>query len=239
MARIAVVTGASRGIGRACALSLAKDGYEVWANYRSSQSEADSLAAEIEAAGGACRLLKFDVADRAAVADALAPLEETPAAVLVNNAGITRDGLFLTMSPEDWSSVIETNLGAFYNVTRPVLKGMSRAKGGRIVSIASISGQQGNRGQANYAASKAGIIAATKSIAQEYGRWNILANVVAPGFVATDMVKELPEKELARQIPLRRFGRPEEIAGVVSFLASDAASYMTGAVLSVNGGLYM
>jgi 3-oxoacyl-[acyl-carrier protein] reductase len=158
--------------------------------------------------------------------------------VLVNNAGITKDGLFLTMPPEDWTSVIGTNLGAFYNVTKPVLKGMSRAKEGRIISVASVSGQQGNKGQANYAASKAGIIAATKCLAQEYGRWNILCNVVAPGFIATDMVAKLDSKELEKAIPLRRFGKSEEIAGVVSFLASEKASYISGATISVNGGLY-
>ena len=239
MARIAVVTGASRGIGRACAIALAQDGFEVWANYRSNEEAAQSLAREIEAQGGTCKLLRFDVGDREAAAAALAPLEQEPAEVLVNNAGIARDGLFLTMSPEDWSAVIDTNLGAFYNVTKPVLKGMSRGKRGRIISISSISGQQGNKGQANYAASKAGIIAASKCLAQEYGRWNILVNVVSPGFVDTEMVEALPQKELSKQIPLRRFGRSEEVAGVVSFLASEKASYITGTTINVNGGLYM
>lgn len=238
MPGIAVVTGASRGIGRACALALARDGFEVWASYRSRDDEAETLAEEIRGLGGACKLLKFDVADRAAAQAALAPLEETPAAVLVNNAGITKDGLFMTMSPEDWSSVLETNLGAFYNVTRPVLKGMARARAGRIISMASVSGQHGNKGQANYAASKAGIIAASKSLALEYGRWNILVNVVAPGFIETDMVAGLPQTDLAKTIPLRRFGKAEEVAAVVSFLASEKASYITGAVIDVNGGLY-
>jgi 3-oxoacyl-[acyl-carrier protein] reductase len=238
VAKIAVVTGASRGIGRACALQLARDGFEVWANYRSRQDEAESLAAEIGKLGGTCKLLAFDVGDQAAAQKALAPLEETAAFVLVNNAGITKDGLFMTMPPEDWTAVIGTNLGAFYNVTRPVLKGMARAREGRIISIASVSGQQGNKGQANYAASKAGIIAASKCLAQEYGRWNILVNVVAPGFIATDMVAKLDSKELEKTIPLRRFGKSEEIAGVVSFLASDKASYVSGATISVNGGLY-
>jgi 3-oxoacyl-[acyl-carrier protein] reductase len=235
---IAVVTGASRGIGRACAVALARDGYEVWANYRSRDDEAEKLAEEIRAAGGACKLLKFDVADREAAQAALAPLEETAAAVLVNNAGITKDGLFMTMSADDWSNVLETNLGAFYNVTRPVLKGMARARAGRIISMASVSGQHGNKGQANYAASKAGIIAASKSLALEYGRWNILVNVVAPGFIETDMVAGLPQGELAKSVPLRRFGKADEVAGVVSFLASEKASYITGAVIDVNGGLY-
>ncbi|MBX3466259.1 MAG: 3-oxoacyl-ACP reductase FabG [Planctomycetes bacterium] len=238
MPGIAVVTGASRGIGRACAVALARDGFEVWANYRSRDDEAEKLAEEVRALGGTCKLLKFDVADRAAAQEALAPLEETPAAVLVNNAGITKDGLFMTMSPDDWSSVLTTNLGAFYNVTRPVLKGMARARAGRIVSLASVSGQHGNKGQANYAASKAGIIAASKSLALEYGRWSILVNVVAPGFIETDMVAGLPKGELEKAVPLRRFGRPEEVASVVSFLASDRASYITGAVIDVNGGLY-
>lgn len=237
--KIAVVTGASRGIGRACAIGLAADGYEVWANYRSNQEAADSLKAEIEAAGGAVKLVQFDISDADAVAAALAPLEEEAAAVLVNNAGITADGLFMTMPRESWDRVLHTNLGGFYNVTKPVLKGMSRAKYGRIVTISSVSGQRGNKGQANYSASKAGLIAATKSIAQEYARWNILANSVCPGFIATDMVEGLPAKDLSKQIPQRRFGKPEEVAEVVRFLASERCSYMTGAVLSVNGGLHM
>jgi 3-oxoacyl-[acyl-carrier protein] reductase len=236
---IAVVTGASRGIGRACALALARDGYEVWANYRSRDDEAEKLAAEVKALGGTCKLLKFDVADRAAAQAALAPLEETAAAVLVNNAGVTKDSLFMTMPPEAWTTVLDTNLGAFYNITKPVLKGMARArKGGRIISMASVSGQHGNKGQANYAASKAGIIAASKSLALEYARWDILVNVIAPGFIATDMVSGLPAGELEKTVPLRRFGKPEEVAEVVSFLASSKASYITGAVIDVNGGLY-
>lgn len=239
MGKIALVTGASRGIGRACAVALARDGFHVWANYRSNQESADSLKAEIEGAGGECTLLQFDVADAEACAAALAPLvEETPAAVLVNNAGITRDGLFLTMSPENWNDVIQTNLGAFFNVTKPVLKGMSKAKYGRIVTMSSVSGQQGNKGQANYAASKAGLIAATKSVAQEYARWNILANSVCPGFIATDMVEGLPEKEISKAIPQRRFGTPQEVAEVVAFLSSERCGYVNGAVINVNGGLF-
>ncbi|MDC3378811.1 3-oxoacyl-ACP reductase FabG [Planctomycetota bacterium] len=238
MAGVALVTGASRGIGRACAKALAADGFEVWANYRSSHEAAESLKAEIEGAGGKCTLVQFDVGDREAVAAAMAPLADLDLEVLVNNAGITKDSLFIQMSPEQWSAVIDTNLGAFYNVTHPALKIMSRRKRGRIISMASVSGQHGNKGQANYAASKAGIVAASKSLALEYGRWKILVNVVSPGFIATDMVEGLPQKELSKQIPLRRFGKPEEVASVVSFLAGPGSSYVSGAVIDVNGALY-
>ena len=237
-AEIAVVTGASRGIGRACALALGRAGYTVWATYRSDQEAAESLRAELEDMNASCRLLQFDVADPEACRAQLAPLEEeTPARALVSNAGITRDGLFLTMPREDWSTVIETNLLSFWDVAKPVLKGMSRTKRGAIVAISSVSGQLGNKGQANYAASKAGLIAACKSLAQEYGRWSIRTNVVAPGFIATDMLEGLPERELSKAVPMRRLGTPEEVAEVVAFLVSDAASYVNGAVINVNGGL--
>lgn len=234
MAGIAVVTGASRGIGRACALMLARDGFEVWANYRSREDEAKKLEAEITAAGGTCKLIPFDVGDRAAAQAALAPLETKGAAVLVNNAGIAKDGLFMNMPGEDWDAVLHTNLGAFYNVTRPVLKGMAMARTGRIITISSVSGEHGNKGQANYAAAKAGLIAAAKSLALEYGRWNILSNVVSPGFIATDMVASLPVKELEKQIPLRRFGTPDEAAEAVLFLARNP--FVTGQTLILDGG---
>ncbi|MCB9893834.1 MAG: 3-oxoacyl-ACP reductase FabG [Planctomycetes bacterium] len=241
MSGIALVTGASRGIGRAIAKRLAKDGYRVWANYGRSRDEAESLCGEIEAAGGSAIPVGFDVADGEAVRAALESLIDAEAApdVVVSNAGITRDGLFAMTSEDEWNSVINTNLGGFYHVTKACLRGMLRRRSGRVIAISSVSGQAGNAGQVNYAASKAGLIGACKSLAKEIASRKITVNVVAPGFVETDMVKELPAEDLAKAIPLGRFGAPEEIAAAVSFLASDEAAYITGQVLGVNGGMYM
>ncbi|MCA8915894.1 MAG: 3-oxoacyl-ACP reductase FabG [Planctomycetes bacterium] len=241
MSKIALVTGASRGIGRAVAKRLASDGYRVWANYGRNQADAESLCSEIEAAGGSAVPVGFDVADGEAVRMVLEALIEAEAApdVVVSNAGITRDGLFAMTSEEEWNSVINTNLGGFYHVTKACLRGMLRRRSGRVIAISSVSGQAGNAGQVNYSASKAGLIGACKSLAKEIASRKITVNVVAPGFVETDMVKELPAEDLAKAIPLGRFGTPDEIAAAVSFLASDEAAYITGQVLGVNGGMYM
>jgi len=241
LSKIALVTGASRGIGRAVAKRLANDGYRLWANYGRSKSDAESLCSEIEAAGGSAVPVGFDVADGEAVRAALEALIEAEAApdVVVSNAGITRDGLFAMTSEEEWNSVINTNLGGFYHVTKACLRGMLRRRSGRVIAISSVSGQAGNAGQVNYSASKAGLIGACKSLAKEIASRNITVNVVAPGFVETDMVKELPAEDLAKAIPLGRFGTPDEIAAAVSFLASGEAAYITGQVLGVNGGMYM
>ena len=241
MAGIALVTGASRGIGRAVAKRLAADGFRVWVNYGRGKAEAESLCAEIESAGGSAIPVGFNVADGAAVRAALEPLIEAEGApdVVVSNAGITRDGLFAMTSEEEWSSVIDTNLGGFYHVTKTCLRGMLRRRSGRIIAISSVSGQAGNAGQVNYSASKAGLIGACKALAKEIASRKITVNVVAPGFIETDMVKDLPREELAKAVPLGRFGTAEEIAAAVSFLASDQAGYVTGQVLGVNGGMYM
>lgn len=242
MGGIAVVTGASRGIGRACALMLARDGFEVWANYRSREDEAKKLEAEITAAGGVCKLIPFDVGDRAAAQAALAPLESKGAAVLVNNAGIAKDGLFMNMPGEDWDAVLHTNLGAFYNVTRPVLKGMAMARTGRIITISSVSGEHGNKGQANYAAAKAGLIGMSKSLAQEVASRNVTVNVVAPGFIDTPMTQKLSPAQregLTSRIPLGRMGVSADVAAAVTYLAADEAGWVTGATMHVNGGMAM
>lgn len=241
MAKIALVTGASRGIGRAIALRLAKDGYRVWANYGASKDAAESLCAEIESAGGSAIPVAFDVANGDGVRAALEPLIEAEGApdVVVSNAGVTRDGLLAMTSEEEWSKVIDTNLGGFYHVTKTCLRGMLRRRSGRVIAISSVSGQMGNPGQVNYSASKAGLIGACKALAKEIASRKITVNVVAPGFVETDMVKDLPKDELAKHVPLGRFGAPEEVAAAVSFLASDEAGYITGQVLGVNGGMYM
>ncbi len=238
MKGLALVTGASRGIGRACAVALAKDGFEVLVHHLSGEKEARETLSAIEGAGGRGRLIRFDVRDEKAVEDALTPvLDEAPLAALVVNAGVTRDGLLGMMPKSDWSDVLATSLDGFFHVTRPAVKGMIRARKGRIVTIASVSGLVGVAGQVNYSAAKAGLIGATRSLAQEVAKRGVLVNCVAPGFVETAMIEKLPKDEIAKRIPLGRIGRPEEVSAVVSFLCSDAASYITGAVIPVSGGL--
>jgi 3-oxoacyl-[acyl-carrier protein] reductase len=237
---VALVTGASRGLGAAIARRLAHAGYHVWANYRSSSAEAEALRTEILEAGGYCDLLQFDVADAEQVETVLRPfLEQTTPDVLVNNAGFAKDALMMWMTREEFESVTDVTLLGFFTVTQAVLMGMMRRRSGRIINIASTAGQSGLPGQVNYSAAKAGLIGATKSLAAEVGKRGILVNAVAPGFIETDMTKDLPMDTLLSQIPLGRIGQPEEVAGVVEFLCSDAATYITGQVIGVNGGMYM
>ncbi|HZU98840.1 MAG TPA: 3-oxoacyl-ACP reductase FabG [Planctomycetota bacterium] len=238
MKGLALVTGASRGIGRACALALGRDGFLVLVNYRTGETQAREVVSEIEKAGGRARPLGFDVTDEKAVEAALSPiLDETPLAALVVNAGITRDGLLGLMPKKDWSDVIGTALDGFFHVTKLAVRGMIRARAGRIVTIASASGLTGVAGQVNYSAAKAGLIGATRSLAQEVAKRGVLVNCVAPGFVETDMIEKLPREELVKRIPLGRIGTADEVASVVSFLCSEKASYVTGAVIPVTGGL--
>jgi 3-oxoacyl-[acyl-carrier protein] reductase len=240
--RVALVTGGSRGIGRAIALRLAEDGCAVAVNYASRADAAEEVVAAITEAGGTAIAVGADVSDADAVAAMFAEVTEQlgPVTVLVNNAGITDDDLLLRMKEEQFRRVIEVNLTSAFHCTKAALRGMLRAKAGRIINVASVSGIAGNPGQANYAASKAGLIGFTKSIAKEVGARGITANVIAPGYIETDMTDALGDevKEAAvGTISLARLGRPEEIADVAAFLASDAASYMTGQVLVVDGGL--
>lgn len=239
--KYALVTGGSRGIGRAICLSLASMGYHVVVNYRSNQTEAELTLAAIKQGGGSSELLPFDVADQAQVESVLgAWIDAHPGGieVLVNNAGINRDNLMLWMKTEDWAAVLNTNLNSFFYVTRLVLKEMLANRYGRIINIVSLSGQKGMAGQVNYSAAKAGLIGATKALAQEVGKRNVTVNAVAPGFIRTAMTHQLPEKELKKLIPLNRFGEPSEVAEVVAFLASEKSSYITGETITVNGGLY-
>jgi 3-oxoacyl-[acyl-carrier protein] reductase len=237
--KLALVTGASRGIGRACALALARDGFEVLVNFRAEEAKAQAVVKAIEQAGGKARAIGFDVRDEKAVATALEPvLEDAPLAALVVNAGITRDGLLGMMPASDWHDVTRTTLDGFFHVTKLAVRGMIRARAGRIVTVASVSGLAGVAGQANYSAAKAGLIGATRSLAAEVAKRGVLVNCVAPGFIDTDMTASLPQEEIAKRIPLGRAGKPEEVAEVVSFLCSERASYVTGAVIPISGGLF-
>ncbi len=240
MADRVLITGASRGIGRAIAVELARAGYTVALNYRQRQDEAEKTQAMIRDAGGKASLLAFDVADRGACAKALElDLAENGAFFgVVCNAGVHEDGPFPGLKGEAWDRVLRTNLDGFYNVLHPLVMPMVRAKkGGRIVTIASASGLLGNRGQVNYSASKAGLIGATRSLSLELAKRRITVNSVAPGLIETEMTEGLPVEEISRLIPMQRMGTPEEVAAVVGFLFLPGASYITGQVISVNGGL--
>lgn len=240
--KIAIVTGASRGIGRATAVELARTGYYVVINYNASEAAAAETLAQVQALGQAGEIRKFDVANAEEVKEALAKIieEHKRIDVLVNNAGVTADGLFMLMGDDEWHSVINTTLNGFFNVTKPVLREMVRRKRGAIVSVSSISAMIPNRGQANYAAAKAGVNAATRSLSKEVARFGIRVNVVAPGPIETDMLNSLPmdANMIKSAIPMARVGKPEEVARVIRFLCSDDASYITGQVIAINGGMF-
>ncbi len=240
--KFALVTGGSRGIGRAVCIKLAGMGYNVLINYKSNEEEANNTLALVKEKGVDGELIQFDVSDKAAIMSKLGDWMEANTdkviEVLVNNAGIRDDGLMMWMKDEQWDSVIKTNLDGFFYVTRLVVNSMLMKKYGRIINIVSLSGLKGLPGQTNYSAAKAGVIGATKALAQEIGRKGITVNAVAPGFIKTDMTEGLNEAELKNMVPLKRFGTPEEVAHTVGFLATEGAAYITGEVISVNGGLY-
>jgi len=235
----AIVTGAGKGIGRAIALELARDGYAVVINYRSSAQSARQLVGRIEKEGGRAEAALFDVRDGAQTQAALHEiLKNHPSMdILVNNAGITKDGLFVMMPEKNWTPVIETALNGFYNVTKPVVKKMMRQKYGSIITISSVAGLAANRGQVNYSAAKAGLVGASRSLAAEVAPVGVRVNVVAPGFINTGMIAKVPLDNLKEMVPMGRVGEPEEVAKVVRFLCSNDASYITGQVISVNGGM--
>ena len=235
----ALVTGASRGLGRAIAERLARDGYEVWINCREQVDPARDLVNTIEAQGGRARLVQFDVTDTAAIEGSLVPrlADDGPLDVLVNNAGVGSDGYLMMLPEDEWERVLAVNLGGFFRVTRACLKGMVAARSGRVINIGSLAGEKGNVGQVAYAATKAGLAGATRALALEMARWNILVNTVSPGPLEVGMAASIDQEKLLPLIPLGRLGRPEEVAAVVSFLASKEASYITGQLIAVNGGM--
>ncbi|OZS43000.1 3-ketoacyl-ACP reductase FabG2 [Photobacterium sanguinicancri] len=240
MTRHVLVTGASKGIGRAVATQLAKDGFTLVVHYMSDKAGAEATLSDITTAGGSGRIVQFDISDRQQCREVLeADIAEHGAYYgVVSNAGITRDTAFPAMTEEEWDGVIHTNLDSFYNVLHPcVMPMVQKRKGGRIVTLASVSGIMGNRGQTNYSAAKAGVIGATKSLALELAKRKITVNCVAPGLIDTGMVDEHVKEHALPQVPLRRMGEPEEVAGLVSYLMSDIAGYVTRQVISVNGGL--
>jgi 3-oxoacyl-[acyl-carrier protein] reductase len=240
--KYALVTGGSRGIGRAICIKLAEQGYSIIINYKSNDAEANKTAEMVRQKNVQAELLKFDVSNKNEVDSILGGWVEknkdTPIEVLINNAGIREDALMIWMTEDQWKNVLGSSLDAFYYVTRHVLNGMLASKYGRIVNVVSLSGIKGMPGQTNYSAAKAGVIGATKSLAQEVARRGVTVNAVAPGFIRTDMTQDLNEQELKGLIPMKRFGEAEEVADAVVFLASPKASYITGNVLSINGGLY-
>jgi 3-oxoacyl-[acyl-carrier protein] reductase len=238
----ALVTGGSRGIGKAICLRLADMGYNIIINYMSNDEEANKTQALIKEKGVDAILMKFDVSKLEEVDEHIEKwMNENPdktISVLVNNAGIRKDNLMVFISPEDWHRVIDITVDGFYNVTRNIVKSMVRKRKGRIVNIVSLSGLKGMPGQTNYSASKGAIIAATKALAQEVGKRGITVNAVAPGFIKTDMTQDINEEDYKNMVPMNRFGEPEEVAGVVAFLVGQDSTYVTGQVISVNGGLY-
>ncbi len=238
--QVAIVTGGSKGIGRAICTELCQSGYYIVINYMSDKDGAKETLAQVESFGGQGEICHFDVRDGQAVERVIDDIAERLGSidVLINNAGIIADGLFMMMPPENWQSVIDTSLNGFYNMSRPVIEKMVRRRKGSIVSISSASSLMANRGQANYAAAKAGLNAASRSVASEVARLGIRVNVVAPGLIETEMIEEAPKAHIKSIIPMARIGAPSEVAQVVDFLCSDKASYVTGQVISVNGGMF-
>lgn len=240
--KYALVTGGSRGIGRAVCLKLAQMGYPVVINYVANDQAAEAVKAECEALGAKAELLKFDVSDPAQVEGAVEAWQQAHpddyVAVLVNNAGIRRDNMMIFMQNDEWHTVLDTTLNGFFYLTRRLLKDMLTKRWGRVINMASLSGLKGLPGQANYSAAKAALIGATKALAQEVAVRKVTVNAIAPGFIDSDMTRDLPKDELKKMVPMGRFGKAEEVAALAGFLASDEAAYITGQAISINGGLY-